>query len=108
MAKIRTRIRAKAGYRRKRVGINATVSRHVTASGKPQFEACMSLAPVKGSIIGYSFACAPGRNPRVALGAAARKFGRKVTARRGAFAGISGYSKTNRKARRTRRASKRS
>lgn len=50
-------------------------------------------------------ACAHGRNPRVAIAGATRKAAAQIAKRSGAFAG---YSKTNRKSRRTRRASKRS
>jgi len=51
--------------------------------------------------------CARGKNPREALGRALVLGGESIKKRSGAFAGLAGYSKSNRKSRRIRRRSKR-
>lgn len=93
------------------------------ATGKSAFQACIRLSgtPFNAGALkykrptfflrsksGWSATCAHGKNPREALRLMFASAARKITTRTGAFAGLAGYSKSNRKARRTRRASKRS
>jgi hypothetical protein len=70
-----------------------------------EFEACVFAAGISHAHKQAGYACAAGRNPRLALGRALQNAGKAiVTSRTGTFAG---YSKLNRRSRRVRRGSKR-
>lgn len=86
----KSRISHAAGYRSKHVGLSAEVFRHITNAGKPVFQACVEFTRSRkrghGGLRDTGMSCGEGRNPRLALDAALRAFGKRITRRTGTFA----------------------
>jgi len=89
------RVSHKAGYGHKNVRLLATIRREVSArNGRARFVSCVSLPKpwASGAVRPHggwaSYACRPGRNPRVALANAMRASASLVAGRSGTFAGV--------------------
>lgn len=111
------RVSHAAGYKPKKLRVTVEVARSINpTSGTATFSACAFVAgsahlygrgAARRGGSGAAHRCAYGRNPRIATAAALRQIASTVQSRKGTFAGLAGYSKTNRKSRRVRRRSKR-